>query len=119
MTTQQIADRLVEICKKAEWEKAHQELYADDAVSIEPYATKDFEKEVKGKDAIIAKGKKFDGMVEKMHGVKVSAPMVANNAFAINLDMDVTMKGASRMNMNELCVYEVKDGKIVSEQFFV
>ena len=119
MTTQQIADRLVEICKKAEWEKAHHELYSDDATSIEPYATKDFAKEVKGKDAIIEKGKKFEGMVETMHGVTVSAPMVAPNSFAFVLNMDVTMKGAGRMNMDELCVYQVKDGKIVSEQFFM
>jgi hypothetical protein len=27
------------------------------------------------------------------------------------------MKGQGRMQMAELCVYEVKDGKIVSEQF--
>ncbi len=31
--------------------------------------------------------------------------------------MDVTMKGQDRMAMPELCVYEVKDGKIASEQF--
>ena len=119
MTTQQIADRLVEICKKGEWEKAHKELYADNAISIEPYATKDFEKETKGLKAIMEKGKKFEGMVEAMHGLTASAPMVAANSFAFILNMDVTMKGAGRMNMNELCVYEVKDGKIISEQFFM
>jgi hypothetical protein len=32
--------------------------------------------------------------------------------------MDVTMKGQGRMQMTELCVYVVKDGKIVSEQFY-
>jgi hypothetical protein len=32
--------------------------------------------------------------------------------------MDVTMKGQGRMNMDEIAVYEVKDGKIVKEQFF-
>jgi ketosteroid isomerase-like protein len=119
MTTQQIADRLVEICKKGEWAKAHNELYADNAISIEPSASKDFEKETKGLKAIIEKGKKFEGMVEAMHGLTVSAPTVADNSFAITMGMDVTMKGAGRMNMTELCVYEVKDGKIVSEQFFM
>jgi len=28
------------------------------------------------------------------------------------------MKGKDRMQMEESCVYEVKDGKVVSEQFF-
>jgi ketosteroid isomerase-like protein len=32
--------------------------------------------------------------------------------------MDVTMKGQGRMKMDEIAVYGVKDGKIVSEQFF-
>jgi hypothetical protein len=29
------------------------------------------------------------------------------------------MKGRERESMSELCVYTVKDGKIVSEQFFM
>jgi len=34
------------------------------------------------------------------------------------MGMDVTMKGAPRMNMDEICLYEVKDGKIIREEFF-
>jgi hypothetical protein len=30
----------------------------------------------------------------------------------------VTMKGSGRMKMDEIALYEVKDGKIVKEQFF-
>jgi hypothetical protein len=44
---------------------------------------------------------------------------VAGNAIAFVLDMDVTMKGKDRANLTELCVYQVKDGKIVSEEFFM
>jgi hypothetical protein len=33
--------------------------------------------------------------------------------------MDVTMKGQERSKIAEICVYEVKDGKIISEQFFM
>jgi predicted ester cyclase len=32
--------------------------------------------------------------------------------------MDLTMNG-QRMNSPEICIYQVKDGKIVSEEFFV
>jgi len=32
--------------------------------------------------------------------------------------MDITYKGMPRMNDSEICVYNVVDGKIVSEQFF-
>ena len=76
-----------------------------------------FEKETKGLKAILAKADKFDSMVEKMHSMEVSDPIVADNSFACTMTMDVTMKERGRMHMAELCVYEVKDGKIVKEQF--
>ena len=117
MTTKEIAERLVALCREAKYEKAQNELYAADAVSIEPEATPAFEKETKGLPAILEKGRRFTGMVEQMHSNTVSDPMVAGSSFACTMRMDVTMKGQGRMDMSELCVYEVKDGKIVSEQF--
>ena len=118
MTTEQIANRLVELCRKGEYETAQKELFADDALSIEPYASPDFEKETKGLDAILEKGQKFDAMVEQMHTLEVSEPLIAANSFSCTLRMDVTMKKRRHMDMTELCVYEVKDGKIIAEQFF-
>jgi hypothetical protein len=58
-------------------------------------------------------------MVEQVHGCTASKPLVAGNAIAMTLAMDVTMKGRGRMKLEEVCVYEVKDGKIASEQFFM
>lgn len=117
MTTKEIADRLVTLCRDAKWETAQKELYADDAVSIEPYATPAFAKETRGLAAIIEKGHAFTAMVEQMHALTVSDPVVAASSFACTMRMDITMKGQGRMDMSELCVYDVKDGKIVSEQF--
>ncbi|HEV9036082.1 MAG TPA: nuclear transport factor 2 family protein [Puia sp.] len=119
MTTAEIANRLVEFCKKGDFEGAQKELFADDAVSIEPHATADFAQETKGLDAILEKGKKWGEMVEEQHGGSVSDPLVAGDSFAVTISMDITMKGGNRMNMTELCIYHVKDGKIVSEQFFM
>lgn len=119
MTTQQIADRLVALCRQEEWTAAQTELYADDAVSIEPFATESHPVETKGLPAILEKGRRFDASVETMHDLKVSDPLVAGNVFACTMHLDLTMKGQGRMQMSELCVYHVKDGKIVSERFFV
>jgi hypothetical protein len=119
MSTQEIATRLAELCKKGEWETAQKELFAEDAISIEPYATPAFEKEVKGLPAIIEKGHKFEEMVETTHGLTVSEPLIAASSIAFTLSMDITMKGRKRETMGELCVYQVKDGKIISEQFFM
>lgn len=119
MTTQQIAERLAELCRQGQYETAQNELYADDAISIEAYASPDFEKETKGLKAIIEKGYKFDAMLEETHGTTVSEPLVTGNVIAFTLSLDMTMKGRERGSMEELCVYHVKDGKIVSEQFFM
>jgi ketosteroid isomerase-like protein len=119
MTTSEIAKRLVALCREQKWETAQRELYAPDAVSIEPHETPGSPKETKGLPAIVEKGKKFVGGVETMHKLTVSEPLVATNSFACSMQLDLTMKGEGRMQMAELCVYEVKDGKIVSERFFV
>lgn len=119
MKTTEIATRLVALCREAKWETAQKELFADDAVSIEPQATPAFAKETKGLSAIVEKGHKFEAMVEQMHSLTVSEPLVANNAITCTMSMDITMKGKGRMQMAEICVYQVKDGKIVSEQFFI
>ena len=119
MTTQQIADRLVELCRKGDFETAQKELFADDAMSIEPYATPAFEKETKGKQAIKEKGEKWSSMVQETHSITVSDPLVGGNSFACTMRMNVTMKERGPMDMTELCVYQVKDGKIISEQFFM
>ena len=118
MSTQQIATRLADLCRQGQFEAAQKELFAKDAVSIESEQTPEFPKETKGLDAIIDKGHKWSSMVEKIHGCTTSTPLVAGNAIAMTLALDVTMKGRGRMKMEEVCVYEVKDGKIASEQFF-
>ena len=117
MTTKEIAERLVALCRDGQFEAAHKELFATDAVSIEPYATPAFAKETKGLNALIEKGHRFTAMIEQVHAISVSDPLVAGSSFACAIQLDVTIKGHGRMNMNELCIYEVKDGKIISEQF--
>ena len=119
MTTQQIAAKLVDYSRTGDFETAQRELFAQDAISIEPYATPEFEKETKGLAAIFEKGRKFMDMSEEIFGIEISEPLIATNSFAVSLKMDMSMKGQGRMNMTELCVYEVKDGKIISERFYV
>ncbi len=119
MSTQTVATRLAELCRQGKFEVAQKELFAEDAVSIEQHESPDFAKETKGLRAIIEKGHKFESMLEQVHGCTASAPLIAGNAFALALAMDVTMKGRGRVKLEEVCVYEVKDGKVVSEQFFM
>lgn len=119
MTVEQIASRLATLCREEKFNVAQKELYADDAVSIETFATPDFEKETKGLKALIEKDRKFSSMVEARYGTTVSTPLIVGNVIAFVLTMDIKRIDMERMTMSELCVYHVKDGKIISEQFFM
>lgn len=115
-STQEVAARFHELSQQGQFDKIQEELYADNCISIEP-AHAPF-KTVEGLEAIKQKGKEFGEAVEEMHGGYSKEPQVAGNHFSVAMGMDVTMKGQPRMNMEEIAVYEVKDGKIVKEQFF-
>ena len=119
MTTQEVADKFDQLANANQWDKIQDELYSDDAESIEPpNAEMSGLKTVKGKAALKEKSKQFNEMIEEMFGGFCSKPVVGGNYFSVAMGMDVKFKGMERMNMDEICVYEVKDGKIVKEQFF-
>jgi hypothetical protein len=117
MTTKDIAERLVALCRQGNFETAQKELFAADAINLEPYATAAFAKETKGLDAILEKGRTFGALIEQVHSIYVSDPLVAGSSFACAMRLDLTIKGHGRMSLDELCIYEVKDQKIISERF--
>ena len=118
MTTQEVANRLVELCSEGKFMDAVKSLYADDVVSVEAGAPPGGAREVSGLQAVIGKGEWF--MAEhEIHSVKVEGPLVAASHFCVRFTLDVTGKSAGqRMVMDELAIYAVKDGKVVREEFF-
>jgi hypothetical protein len=117
MTTQQVADRLVELGRQGKMEDILKELFSQDAVSTEPNDLMG-PKVVSGLPEIIKKSAMFNSMVEEFHGAKISDPVVSKNYFSISWWIDTTMKGQGRAQMDEICLYKVENGKIVSEEFF-
>lgn len=117
MTTQDVANRMNELFKENKWDVVQDELFAKDAVSIEPEHATGLGS-VKGMAAIKQKAKDFNAMVEEVHGGWCSEPLVAGNFISFGMGMEVTMKGKGKIKMDEIAVYQVKDGKIVKEQFF-
>jgi len=115
MTTQEIANQLVDYCRNNNEEKAYQELYSPNITSLEMVEPM---KEVHGMDGIQKKGQWWQENFE-VHGTEVSDPLVADNHFTVRFWMDTTHKpSGQRSQMNELGVYQVQDGKIIKEQFF-
>lgn len=117
MTTQEIANRLFELCQQGQFETAQNELFSAEATSTELDQTGQIVN-VAGIDAIKLKGNQFQSMVEAIHSGYTNEPKVFGNNIFMEMGMDVTMKGMPRMNMNEMCHYEVKVGKIISERFY-
>ncbi len=117
MTTQEVANRLVELCREGKYEQAVKELYAPEIVSVEPEGVPN--RTVKGFKAIAEKGAKFEAMLEKINTTVITDPIVAEHFFSIGMLMNVQMKGVPvAIDMDEICVYTVRDGKIVKEEFF-
>lgn len=116
MTVQEIAQELVSLCQQGKDDEAQKKLYASNIRSIEPEGVPNHH--VQGFEALEAKAKHFESMFE-VHSVEVSEPLVAGNFFSVSFTLDSTHKeSGQRTTMAEIAVYEVKDGKIVLEQFF-
>jgi limonene-1,2-epoxide hydrolase len=92
------------------------ELYGDDVECIEPAHAHN--QGTKGKAEVFERLKGWYANVEAMHESSLTEPVVMGNHFSVGSMIDMTMKGAGRMKMEEVGVFEVKDGKIVKEQFF-
>lgn len=118
MTTEAIAEKLVKLSREGNFEQIHQELFSPDIISVEPNKEGGWDVE-KGFDGLKKKAEQWHGMVEEMIGGEISDPIIAGNHFTCTWKTKVRFKGATEaVPMDEVAVYEVKDGKVVLEQFF-
>jgi hypothetical protein len=116
MSTQDVANRLVEYCRTGQFETAYKELYSSNVVSIEETGRPN--ERCEGFEAVMEKSAFFEKMTKEIHSMEVSDPIVAGNHFSMALKMNRTDIEGNKMQMDEICVYQVTDGKIVKEQFF-
>ena len=116
MNTQEVADKLVRLCREGRNEEAIDELYADNVVSKEPKGS--HMELTEGKEAVKNKTIQWENGVEEIHSISISEPLVADDFFSVVMDMDVTYKEQGRIAMSEIAVYKVMDGKIVADEYF-
>ncbi|MEM9410886.1 MAG: SnoaL-like domain-containing protein [Planctomycetota bacterium] len=115
-STREVAKKLIRFCREKKHKKALEELYADHCTSREMPGTPD--EYLVGKAAIVEKNNRWFEAVKEFHECDVSDPVLAGEFFSCLMTIDVTFYGRKRMELEEICVYEVSDGQIVSEQFF-
>lgn len=120
MTTQQVANRYYELAKDNKWSMIVDELYSQDIINREPAhaIAMGIPTLTTGLDAVKAKSNARREMIEELHSQYCSEPVVGGTFFSTAMGRDITFKGKPRMKLEEIAVFEIKDGKIISEQFF-
>jgi hypothetical protein len=117
MNTEEVANKLVELCRKGDFRAAMESLYAKDIVSVEAQEMENMPAEMRGIDQVRGKTDWWEKNME-VHSAKVSGPFVARDTFVVQFDIDVTDKASKkRMQMSEVGIYTVKDGKVEREEF--
>lgn len=117
MTTQEIATRFNELAQQEKWFEIQDEFFAENVRSIDPPDSPYFGY-AEGKAAVRKKGEDFVKRITAAHRLYTSMPVVAGNRFAVAREKDITVDGHGRIQINEIMLYEVKNGQIVLEQFF-
>jgi len=117
MNTEEVAKKVVEFVRRQAWHEAVDALYDKDIVSVEARTQDGSSPETRGIDGVRAK---VDWWLQNMevHSFTANGPFVAHDRFVVQYDADVTDKNSKkRMQLSEVGVYTVKDGKIVREEF--
>ena len=117
LATKDVAARFSKLAKEEKWFEIQEELFADNVKSVDPPGSPYF-KYAEGKDAVRKKGENFVQRIEAAHKRHTTEPVIAGNHFAVGREVDITVRGHGRIKIDEIMLYEVKDGKIISEQFF-
>jgi hypothetical protein len=110
-----VANRLASQLRAGKFIEAYNELFDEQAESIDPLYSN--EPPLNGIDKLIQREKGFLSKVQ-IKKIAVSAPIIAGEYFTISLKMIFDMSGLER-TIEELCLYKMKNGKILSQQFFI
>ncbi|HUP14391.1 MAG TPA: nuclear transport factor 2 family protein [Niastella sp.] len=117
LATQEVAARFNELAQQEKWFEIQDEFFAENVKSIDPVGSP-YMGYAEGRAAVRKKGEDFVKQITGLHSAYTSAPIVTANHFAVVREMDITTELFGRIQINEIMLYEVKDGQIVSEQFF-
>jgi len=117
LTTKEVAARFNELAGQEKWFEIQDELFADNIKSIDPPNSPYF-KFAEGKSTVRKKGEDWVKKIEGVHGTYTTQPVIGGNHFAVGRGVDITVKGFGRVKIDQIMLYEVKDGQIVLEQFF-
>src|SRR5882724_7445609 len=109
MTTQEVAARFNELAQQEKWFEIQDEFFADNVRSIDPPDSPYF-KYAEGKTPVRKKGEDFVKKIREVHNRYTTNPVISGNHFAVGRNVDITLEGYGRLKLDEIMLYEVKDG---------
>lgn len=118
-----VGKQLTDYCNAGRFRDAIVDLYADDAKHVESCAMgPDMPQVTEGKEALLKMNDWWEKSHE-VHGLELKGPYPhSNGRFAVWMWLDVTASegpmAGKRMQMDEVCLYSVADGKISSVEFY-
>ncbi len=117
MTTQEVAARFNELAQQEKWFEIQDEFFADNVKSIEPSGSPYFGY-AEGKSSVRKKAEEFVKKIQDFHGAYTTQPVTGGNHFSVGRGIEITVEGFGRIKIDQIMLYEVKNGQIISEQFF-
>ena len=118
MTTAEIGQRYVALCREGKRDEVIDTLFARDVVSVEAAAPPGAERATKGIDGVRGKSKWW-AENNTLHKAELSGPYPHDDRFAVRFLLDVTNKpSGERKTVDEIGIFTVVDGKITREEFF-
>lgn len=120
MTTQELAVYFVKLIKAGNAMQIYNELYSEDIICKEPdhAIAMGVPTLTTGIANVLAKTKARMDIIAEVHSNHCSEPVVGGGYFSVSMGRDMTFKNGQRVQVEEIAVYGVKDGKIVTETFF-
>lgn len=118
MTTSELAEKFVAMCKEGKNFDVMQQMYDEAIVSVEAERRSTGSFETAGKSAVIQKSADWAG-AHDIHGATVDGPFLLDGKFGVVFEFDVTPKATGTRSKNrEIAVYTVANGLITREEFF-
>jgi hypothetical protein len=120
-TVKEIGEKLVGLCREGRNMEALETLSSPNIVSVEAHAGPEMPAVMEGMKAVRGKGEWWESNHE-IHRHEARGPFPNGDRFAVIFDYEITPKvgpmAGRRIQMEEVGLYTVKDGKIVREEFF-
>jgi hypothetical protein len=116
-TIHEIANQLKELVGEQKFVDAYEQLFSEDAESIDPLNTSG--QPLKGLATLLAREKDFLSRITAIQKITLSEPIIAGSYFTLSLKMSFDVEGQGQTDIEEICLYKVKNGKIISQQFFI